>query len=160
MCLIIKFDFNYICIMHSFSHFVLHALFYIDFHTFICMFILYTFVFVLIIITSHCLCNVCICCLAIYLLMNSLYCIQLSHLIAIFDIYHHYLWDLSYIHIMSIIWYSLLLFTLIHTWHILDVSIWLSFSWSAHFDKIYISKFSTLMLTLRNEKTARKIFKH
>ena len=118
----------------------------ISFLAFICTFILYAFI--LIIITSCCLHNVRIHHLAIYSLMNLSYCIWLSYLITIFNICCHYSWDLSYIHMMSIIWYSLLSFTLIHTWHILDVSIWLSFSWSAHFDEVYILKFSTIFIII------------
>ena len=97
-----KFDFDYIYIMFIFI-FILYRLLHL-LYTFIHTFILYTFIFIFIIITSHCLHNVCICCLAIYSLMNSPYHIQLSHSIAIFDICHHYLWDLSYICMMSIIW--------------------------------------------------------
>ena len=38
---------------------------------------------------------------------------------------------------MSTVWYSLLSFTLICTWHFLYIDIWLSFSWPAHFDRAY-----------------------
>ena len=136
-----NFDFNYIYITFIFIFILYRSLHLL--YTFIHMFVLYAFVFIFIIIASCCLCNVCICCLAIYLLMNLLYCIWLLHLIAIFDICHCYSWDLSYICMMSIIWYSLLSFTLICTWHFLYIGIWLSFSWPAHFDRAYSKVLNT-----------------
>ena len=83
-----EFNFDYIYIMFVFI-FILYRLLHL-LYTFIHMFVLYTFVFIFVIITSCCLCNVCICCLAIYLLMNLPCHIQLLHLIAIFDICHCY----------------------------------------------------------------------
>jgi len=62
---------------------------------------------------------------------------DISYSIAIFDIRRRYSWDLSYIRTMPTVWYSLLSFTLIRTWHFLYIGNWLSFSWPAHFDWAY-----------------------
>ena len=80
------FDFNYIYISRSSSYSL-----YIDFTHSFCTFVLYTFIFIFIIVATRRLHNVCIHHIAIYSLMNSSYCIQLSHLIVIFNICCHYL---------------------------------------------------------------------
>src|SRR6266487_4567162 len=66
-----NFNFNYIYITFIFI-FILYRSSH-SLYTFIHMFVLYAFVFIFVIITSHHLCNVCICCLAIYSLMNLSY---------------------------------------------------------------------------------------
>ena len=130
-----------------------HVQFWLDIYiAFIFIFIIYrllhsfyTFVFIFIIVTTHHLCNICIYCLAIYSLMNLSYHIWLLHLIIIFDIHCCYLWDFSlyfvfncYCSIFSIV------FTLILMQHFLYIDIWLSFSWSAHFEEAYRKVLNTV----------------
>src|SRR5438034_2648323 len=113
------------------------------FHAFVCMFILYAFVFIFVIVTTHCLHNVCICCIAIYLLMNLLYHIQLLYLIfvvATHEIFHIFVqclsFDILYHH--SHLFILDIFFILVFDYHSLDLLILMKL----------ILKFSTMLLMI------------
>ena len=79
-----------------------------------------------------------------YHLHHSSYCIQQF----VFDCYIQYLLLLlmrSFIIFHIWLLYSIfsIIFTLICTWHFLYIDIWLSFSWSAHFDRAYSKVLNT-----------------
>ena len=117
----------------------------------------------------HCLHSVCIHCSVIYLSMQLLFIFDIVfivhyitfnilYLITIFDICHCYSWDFSlYLYNVYYLIFSII-FTLIYTQHFLYIDIWLSFSWSAYFDRAYIAKFSTLMFMFRTWTDCKRDF--
>ena len=77
---------------------------------------------------------------------------NILYLIIIINIHHHYSWDLSLYFIFNC--YHLIfsiIFILIYTWNFLYINIWLSFSWSAHFDRAYIKVLNNKRILLKRQ---------